>query len=260
MPKATRLSRQVAHFEDGELWCTADTTPPVSPGGWYFRLHDTPVGWIGPFPTAEAATVAPQGGDPLATARRRLEEWARATAEPGAEPPEEADPAPTPTPSSSPLRSNADRNIAFGGEPDGTRPTARPPRRRRRCREACPRCFCRKGPCRANCRLARQYTVSPIASGAPSRVPDPLSPQADQVAARGTGRQFGGHATAGGSLVGTPAAGVRLQSEHRSGSLGSKLCAAAWRAGTSVQTAQRQIGRTGEAAVPEGPGGLAKGE
>ena len=92
MPKATKSSRQIAHFEDGELWCTADATPPVSPGGWYFRLRDTPVGWIGPFPTAEAATVAPQGGDPLATARRRLEEWARATAEPGAEPPVEAVP------------------------------------------------------------------------------------------------------------------------------------------------------------------------
>jgi hypothetical protein len=192
MPKATRLSRQVAHFEDGELWCTADATPPVSPGGWYFRLHDTPVGWIGPFPTAEAATVAPQGGDPLATARRRLEEWARATAEPGAEPPEEADLAPTPTPSSSPLRSNADRNIALRGEPDGTR--------RKRVRPA------DGGGAEKHARVAfveedlaartagslGNDTLSPIASGAPSRVPDPLSPQPDQVAARGTGQESAG--------------------------------------------------------------------
>ena len=138
MPKATKPSRQIAHFEDGELWCTADATPPVSPGGWYFRLRDTPVGWIGPFPTAEAATVAPQGGDPLATARRRLDEWARATAEPGAEPPVEAVPVGTavdrtaggrrgrvhsaaahrrpPAPANEAMLS---RNVGANGEPDG---------------------------------------------------------------------------------------------------------------------------------------------
>ena len=155
-----------------------------------------------------------------------------------------------PSSSRAPLRSNADRNIALRGEPDGTR--------RKRVRPA------DGGGAEKHARVAfveedlaartagslGNDTLSPIASGAPSRVPDPLSPQPDQVAAERHRASIGGHATAGGDLVGTPAAGVRLQSEHRSGNLGSKLCAAAWRAKTSVQTAQRQIGRTGEAAVP----------
>ena len=138
MPKATKPSRQIAHFEDGELWCTADATPPVSPGGWYFRLRDTPVGWIGPFPTAEAATAAPQGANPLAAARRRLDEWARATAESGAEPPVEAVPVGTTvdrtaggrrgpvhsaaarsSPSNSRQRTDASRNVGANGEHDG---------------------------------------------------------------------------------------------------------------------------------------------
>jgi hypothetical protein len=84
MPKATKAGRQVARFEDGELWCGDDAAPPVSPAGWYFRPGGASVPWIGPFPTAEAARVARCGGDPVAAARRRLAEWARAAeAEPG---------------------------------------------------------------------------------------------------------------------------------------------------------------------------------
>jgi hypothetical protein len=85
MPKATKTGRQVARFEDGELWCGDDAAPPVSPAGWYFRPGGgASVPWIGPFPTAEAARVARCGGDPFAAARRRLAEWARAAeAEPG---------------------------------------------------------------------------------------------------------------------------------------------------------------------------------
>ena len=65
MPKATKAGRQIARFDDGELWCADDAAPPVSPGGWYFRPSGAPVVWIGPFPTAEAAKVAPCGGDPF---------------------------------------------------------------------------------------------------------------------------------------------------------------------------------------------------
>jgi hypothetical protein len=79
MPKATKTGRQVARFEDGELWCGDDAAPPASPAGWYFRPGGgASVPWVGPFPTAEAAEAAPCGGDPVAAARRRLAEWARA--------------------------------------------------------------------------------------------------------------------------------------------------------------------------------------
>jgi hypothetical protein len=77
MPKPTEAGRQVAWFEDGELWCAEGATPPVSPAGWYVRPRGTTVVWIGPFATAEAAAAAPRGGDPFAAARRQLAAWAR---------------------------------------------------------------------------------------------------------------------------------------------------------------------------------------
>jgi hypothetical protein len=78
-----RADRQVARFEDGDLWCGEEgVTPPESPAGWYVRPRGPAAPWIGPFPTAEAAGTAPLRGDPFAAARRRLEEWAHARAEP----------------------------------------------------------------------------------------------------------------------------------------------------------------------------------
>jgi len=77
MPSPTKAGRQVAWFEDGDLWCAEDATPPVSPAGWYVRPRGTAVAWIGPFATAQAAAAAPGGGDPFAAARRQLAAWAR---------------------------------------------------------------------------------------------------------------------------------------------------------------------------------------
>src|SRR3954447_21601837 len=91
MPKATKAGRQIARFDEGELWCADDAVPPVSPPGWYFRPGGSSLVWIGPFPTAEAAKVAPCSGDPFTAARRRLEAWVRAkVADPGSESPAEA--------------------------------------------------------------------------------------------------------------------------------------------------------------------------
>lgn len=77
MPRLAKASRQVTWFDDGDLWCTDDASPPVSPAGWYVRPPGTAVAWIGPFATAQAAEAAPTGGDPFAAARRRLEAWRR---------------------------------------------------------------------------------------------------------------------------------------------------------------------------------------
>jgi hypothetical protein len=127
MPKATKTGRQVARFEDGELWCGDDAAPPVSPAGWYFRPGGgASVPWIGPFPTAEAARVARCGGDPVAAARRRLAEWARAA---------EAEPGPG-------AGAEEDRGgAAVGAPPAGSRrgrldPLAGPPRAAGACRPA----------------------------------------------------------------------------------------------------------------------------
>jgi hypothetical protein len=82
MPKPVRANQRVAFFEDGVLWHDEEASPPESPAGWYFRPRGSSEVWIGPFPTADAASVAPSRGDPLAAARRHLEEWARSRAEP----------------------------------------------------------------------------------------------------------------------------------------------------------------------------------
>src|SRR4051794_25829302 len=92
MPKATKAGRQMARFDEGELWCADDAVPPVSPAGWYFRPGGgSPLVWIGPFPTAEAAKVAPCGSDPFTAARRQLDAWVRAREEARSESPAEAE-------------------------------------------------------------------------------------------------------------------------------------------------------------------------
>jgi hypothetical protein len=80
MLKPVRAGRRVAFFEDGDLWRDEEASPPESPAGWYFRPRGTAV-WVGPFPTADAASVAPSRGDPLGAGRRCLEEWTRSRAE-----------------------------------------------------------------------------------------------------------------------------------------------------------------------------------
>jgi hypothetical protein len=82
MPKPVTTDRQVAFFDDGDLWRDEEASPPDNPAGWYFRPRGTSAVWIGPFPTADAASVAPLRGDPLKAAQRRVEEWARSRAEP----------------------------------------------------------------------------------------------------------------------------------------------------------------------------------
>lgn len=77
MARPTRADRQVARFDTGDLWCDDEASPPASPDGWYFRPRGAAAPWVGPFATAEAAGAAPCRGDPLAAARRRLEEWTR---------------------------------------------------------------------------------------------------------------------------------------------------------------------------------------
>ena len=82
MVKPARADRRVALFEDGDLWRDEEASPPESPAGWYFRPHGASAVWVGPFPTADAASSAPSRGDPVEVARRCLEEWRRSRAEP----------------------------------------------------------------------------------------------------------------------------------------------------------------------------------
>jgi hypothetical protein len=82
MVKPARADRRVALFEDGDLWHDEEASPPESPAGWYFRPHGASAVWVGPFPTADAASSAPSRGDPIEVARRCLEEWRRSRAEP----------------------------------------------------------------------------------------------------------------------------------------------------------------------------------
>jgi hypothetical protein len=82
MVKPARADRRVALFEDGDLWHDEEASPPESPAGWYFRPHGASTVWVGPFPTADAASSAPSRGDPIEVARRCLEEWRRSQAEP----------------------------------------------------------------------------------------------------------------------------------------------------------------------------------
>lgn len=70
--------RDVASFDDGELWCDDSATPPTNPAGWYFReRRGAPVLWIGPFADADDARAAPFSGDALRDAMRSLDLWRR---------------------------------------------------------------------------------------------------------------------------------------------------------------------------------------
>ena len=58
--------REVASFDEGELWCDDSAQPPLNPAGWYFRAgRGSPAPWIGPFAEAAIAHGAPFSGDPL---------------------------------------------------------------------------------------------------------------------------------------------------------------------------------------------------
>jgi hypothetical protein len=77
--------REIATFDEGELWCADDAVPPMSPAGWYFRAgRGSPAVWIGPFERAGDARVAPFSGDPLRDARKYLDRWQRGDAPPPA--------------------------------------------------------------------------------------------------------------------------------------------------------------------------------
>jgi hypothetical protein len=82
MVKPARADRRVALFEDGDLWHDEEASPPESPAGWYFRPHGASAVWVGPFPTADAASSAPSRGDPVEVTRRCLEDWRRSRTEP----------------------------------------------------------------------------------------------------------------------------------------------------------------------------------
>jgi hypothetical protein len=70
--------REVASFDEGELWCDDAATPPSNPAGWYFReRRGAPLMWIGPFADPDDARAAPFSGDPLRDARRYLDLWRR---------------------------------------------------------------------------------------------------------------------------------------------------------------------------------------
>lgn len=77
MATADRRGREVAWFEDGDLWCSDEAVPPSNPAGWYFRPRGAvQQPWIGPFRSDEAAETSSFSGDALRDARRRLEAWA----------------------------------------------------------------------------------------------------------------------------------------------------------------------------------------
>jgi hypothetical protein len=203
MPKATKAGRQMARFDEGELWCADDAVPPVSPAGWYFRPGGGPLVWIGPFPTAEAAKVAPCGGDPFTAARRRLDAWVRAREEPRSESPAEAEVAVdgsidarrirVDSAATQPATSDPRRRTDIGPdagpnvEPDGTRP-----RRARRADPGAPDKHARLAPARV---ATVEQTASATCNGATAPSPrsttahgaDPVARQPGQVAAGGRG-------------------------------------------------------------------------
>jgi hypothetical protein len=140
---ARAADRQIARFDDGDLWRDGDADPPESPAGWYFRPRGGAAVWVGPYPTAEAAASAPHRGDPLAAARRRLEDWRRSRRN---IPREASPPPPRPRPRPAPPRIAAapeppppepeqPRQLALGlvaPVADAPVPDARPRPRRRR--------------------------------------------------------------------------------------------------------------------------------
>lgn len=79
--------REVASFDDGELWCDDAATPPSNPAGWYFReRRGAPPMWIGPFADPDDARAAPFSGDTLRDARRYLDLWRRGESAPRSRP------------------------------------------------------------------------------------------------------------------------------------------------------------------------------
>lgn len=121
MAASAKRERQVAAFDEGELWCSDEADPPMNPAGWYFRAaRGTPQLWVGPFADADSATLAPFSGDALRDAKRYLDLWRRG------EPPRKAKlaivpPAPQPAPKPEP--------IAESPPPPEPKPAA-PPRRK----------------------------------------------------------------------------------------------------------------------------------
>lgn len=76
--------RDVARFDEGELWCADDASPALSPAGWYFMPRRSGASvWIGPFEDEAEATAAAFSGDALRDARVQLDRWRhRAAARP----------------------------------------------------------------------------------------------------------------------------------------------------------------------------------
>lgn len=119
--------REVASFDEGELWCDDGATPPLNPAGWYFRTgRGSPALWIGPFADADEAREAPFSGDSLRDARRYLDLWKRGDAPPRPRPALAVVPArrerPTPPP--------PDHLVLEGGQ--GAAPERAPKARKRR--------------------------------------------------------------------------------------------------------------------------------
>jgi hypothetical protein len=199
MPKTTKAGRQMARFDEGELWCADDAVPPVSPAGWYFQPGGgSPLVWIGPFPTAEAAKVAPCGGDPFTAARRRLDTWVRAREEPRSESPAEAEVAVdvsidarrirVHSAATQPATSDPRRRTDIGPdagpnvEPDGTRP-----RRARRADPGAPDKHARLAPARVGLdELIADSTcegaTAPSSPRTTAQVTDAVAQQPGQVA------------------------------------------------------------------------------
>ncbi|MDO9488698.1 MAG: hypothetical protein Q7J32_10020 [Sphingomonadaceae bacterium] len=80
---SSKAERDVARFDEGELWCADDASPALSPAGWYFRPRRSGAApWIGPFEDAAAASGAAFSGDALRDARVQLDRWRRRDAAP----------------------------------------------------------------------------------------------------------------------------------------------------------------------------------
>lgn len=70
--------RDVAAFDEGDLWCSDEAEPALNPAGWYFRpRRGSAPSWIGPYDSKDDAAAASFSGDALRDARRRLDDWRR---------------------------------------------------------------------------------------------------------------------------------------------------------------------------------------
>lgn len=117
--------REVRSFDEGDLWCSDDAVPPLSPPGWYFRLARSANCWIGPFSDAGLAEGAPTTGDPLADARRYLDRWRRGEAPPPLKLVPRTRPAPLP-----PITPDGQFELAVSTEAAAVASAAPAPRRR----------------------------------------------------------------------------------------------------------------------------------